>query len=110
MTTNLSSFSVTYSHLLSDERCKACFCCTPCASECGCAGSGENKDDQVWRILGVNPSDVRVLEAERARERFVKESEIKFNLTEEKWGESDAEEKEGKSDAASDESSLDSDD
>ena len=68
-------FPVTYSDLLSEERCLSCFCCTPCASECGCDGRGEDEDGQVRRILGIDFNDERVVEAETARRKFVRESE-----------------------------------
>ena len=100
-------FPVTYSDLLSEERCRSCFCCTPCASECGCDGRGEDGDGQVRRILGIDFDDERVVEAETARRKFVRESEAMFSDQNFHGVEEEEEEEESETNV---ESSFDSDD
>ena len=65
-----------------------------------CDGHGEVLDKQVWRILSVDSNDGRVVEAENARQKFVKESEIKF-ADEDFWGEEKEEEDESKTNSES---------
>ena len=100
-------FPVTYGDLLPEERCLSCFCCTPCASECGCDGRGEDEDGQVRRILGIDFNDERVVEAETARRKFVRESEAMFSDQNFFGVEEEEEEEESETNV---ESSFDSDD
>ena len=66
-------FIVTYSDLAEErERCHQCFCCSVCSEKCGCvAGLDEDHDHQIYRALGTDQSDEKVVAAELKRKIFV---------------------------------------
>ena len=64
--------SVTYEDLLSvdagsQERCLACNCCSKCQAACTCSASGENEDEVIMGILGIEPDSEIVKKAELFR-------------------------------------------
>ena len=70
--------SVTYEDLLSvdadsQERCSPCNCCSKCQAACTCSASGENEDEVIMGILGIDPDSEIVKKAELFRKRFVEE-------------------------------------
>ena len=75
-----TSFSVSQFNpdIVSAERCQQCSCCTSCCKSCDCAPAGESEVEQVLRILGIDPEDSQIQQAERSREMFVQEELMKM--------------------------------
>ena len=97
----INSFSACYPDIVSAERCQQCNCCTPCWKKCNCvpAGGDRSEVEQVLRILGIDPEDSKIQQAERSREMFVQEELLKIEKERgNPWGEDeDEEEEEGES-------------
>lgn len=95
--------SVTYDDLLpvdSQEICPGCNCCSKCQAACSCGASGENEDNVIMRILGIDPSSEVMQKAEQFRKRFVEEEEEMMKEDsdieeEDQVGDDDEEERDG---------------
>ena len=67
-------FSVTYEDMVVNLGCEKCQCCTPCRLECGCAADeDESENELLFKILGINRWDPKLLAAQESRERFHEE-------------------------------------